>query len=134
MSEVPYVYAPLPAEVFDAPLPVDAYRQAPSVEAELAALDHLQVTTEWRDNREYRLRLAALQDRIALADPLNEWAQHDAHNSAWVLREFDDVHGTSRGKHGPFTPEWEAAGGTRPYARQEYVAWLAAAPSDSVAP
>ncbi|WP_165956153.1 hypothetical protein [Streptomyces hainanensis] len=52
-------------------------------------------------------------------DPLNRWARHDAPNSAWALREFDDVHGTSRGKHPPFGPEREAAGSTRPYARQE---------------
>ncbi|WP_156723405.1 hypothetical protein [Streptomyces apocyni] len=42
---------------------------------------------------------------------------------AWLLREFDDAHSTSAGKHPPFADEWHTVGGRRPYARQEYLAW-----------
>ncbi|MEU0374270.1 hypothetical protein ABZ070_29240 [Streptomyces sp. NPDC006283] len=55
-------YVPLPAEVYDAPMPLDAYRHAPPIEDELAALEHLMDTTEWRVNREYLLRKAAVAD------------------------------------------------------------------------
>ncbi|MFG3158089.1 hypothetical protein ACGF7W_39320 [Streptomyces sp. NPDC048219] len=117
-------YVPLPAEVYDAPLPLDAYRQAPPIEEEAAAVERLMDTTEWRENREYWLRRAALSDRRALASTVDSLLQGEAQSDAWLLREWDDTHGTSAGKHPPFADEWHSAGGSRPYVRQEYTAWI----------
>ncbi|MFE2094922.1 hypothetical protein [Streptomyces sp. NPDC059460] len=117
-------YVPLPDEVYDAPLPLDAYRQAPPIREEEAAVERLMDTTEWRENREYRLRRAALSDRRALASTVDSLLQGEAQSDAWLLREWDDAHGTSVGKHPPFADEWHSAGGSRPYVRQEYVAWI----------
>ena len=117
-------YVPLPAEVYDAPLPLDAYREAPPVEEEAAAVERLMDTTEWRDNREYWLRRAVLADRRALMATVDSLKQGEAQSDAWLLREFDDVRGTSAGKYPPFADEWDSAGGSRPYVRQEYLAWI----------
>ncbi|MFJ4851678.1 hypothetical protein [Streptomyces sp. NPDC088733] len=122
--ETPYV--PLPAEVFDAPPPLDVYADGPTLADLQARVEQLMDTTEWRENREYRLLNAVVADRRALLAPGETSAQQDAHTAAWLLREFDEDHrgGGWMGKHPPFAPEWEAAGGSRPYARQEYAAWL----------
>ncbi|MFE0582506.1 hypothetical protein [Streptomyces sp. NPDC058874] len=117
-------YVPLPAEVYDAPLPLDAYRKAPPIEEEAAAVERLMDTTEWRENREYWLRRATLSDRRALASTVDSLLQGEAQSDAWLLREWDDAHGTSAGKHPPFADEWHSAGGSRPYVRQEYAAWI----------
>ncbi|MFI0156715.1 hypothetical protein [Streptomyces lydicus] len=45
------------------------------------------------------------------------------------MREWDDAHGTSAGKHPPFADEWHSAGGSRPYVRHEYVAWIEHGPA-----
>ncbi|MEU5225094.1 hypothetical protein AB0G55_20980 [Streptomyces toyocaensis] len=104
---------PLPAEGYGAPLPLDACRQAPPTEEDAAAVERLMDTTEWMENREYWLRQAALSDRRALASTVDSLLQGEAQSDAWLLREWDDAHGTSAGKHPAFADEWHSAGGSR---------------------
>ncbi|MFG3229886.1 hypothetical protein ACGF07_34575 [Kitasatospora sp. NPDC048194] len=124
MASLPIV--PLPDELFDAPLPAVAYANEPdAVELDLL-IDRLQIELDdWRTSHEVRLLQAVVLDLHALQYPEDELLRNEAVAAGWLLRELDDSLGTSTGKHRPFIEgelcEWDAAGGSRAYVRQEYL-------------
>ncbi|MFJ8628949.1 hypothetical protein ACIRD3_39715 [Kitasatospora sp. NPDC093550] len=131
---------------FDAPAPAEAYANAPEALVEAAQLTRLQIelttqgstlptepvtygTREWwrlRPEREYRLRVAALTDRLAL-DTGAEADVAEAASRAHELLQLDRLLGGGLGPIGPNSPEWDPS--ARPYVRQEYPAWLGPVPN-----
>ncbi|MGR3939079.1 hypothetical protein [Streptomyces sp. BRA346] len=120
----------------DAPPPEVAYRAAPDLLREaadllgiatdlaIAAESGLAADEEYHEERErlYRLRRAALADRMAIAHPEDEQHARDAVRLARELAEFDHAHRhLVEGPHGPDETEWDPS--WRPYVRQEYDAW-----------
>ncbi|WP_081235576.1 hypothetical protein [Streptomyces viridosporus] len=67
---------------------------------------------------------AALSDRRALTSTIDSLLQGEAQSNAWLLREWDDAHGTSAGKHPPFEDEWQlvVTRGSEPGAAETVVA------------
>ncbi|MEV5205760.1 hypothetical protein [Streptomyces sp. NPDC053720] len=118
--------------VFEAPSPEEAYAIAPDPLIESAALmsySNLLRTGEYgrEREREYRLRHAALEDRMALAEipetPEAHTAISHAARAALILWQWDKENpGDVAGPYGPTSIEWDPS--IRPYVRQEYFAWL----------
>lgn len=126
-------------EGFDAPLPAEAYANAPELRREMHEVLELGAARDGRctgmvtippaaddaaAERVYLLRRAALMDRMAVDDP-GPGARGAAVRAACLLAAFDRHHVEMvAGPHGPTSPEFDPS--QRPYVRQEYAAWTAA--------
>lgn len=101
------------------PTPEQAYATAPSIESETAWLAERRrnwaADDEPDEMREYRLREAAVLDRLALLNPGHDHYPAQAAEVAGELVLHDDVWGTGAAEADPCG-----------YARQEYAAWLRA--------
>jgi hypothetical protein len=102
-----------------------------------AALSGQGPTVEPFEHREFFLRKAAFLDRAARDMELDVYrglyveadvdrASTMAASAAFEFLKFDLEHGGVgvAGPIGPGSPEWDIAGGTRAYVRQEMRAWL----------
>lgn len=115
-------------EGFDAPAPESAYAAALGPAAEDAAVTRLQTALRHDGEyprasleREFRLRRAALADRLALQSG-DESDITEAARTAYELLAFDLADGRFvLGPAGPALSTWEAS--ARPYVRQEYERW-----------
>ncbi|WP_329492602.1 hypothetical protein OG618_37630 (plasmid) [Kitasatospora sp. NBC_01246] len=128
-----------------APTPEEAYRDAPSLPAEMSEdmgslAQYIAGELPAHQWREYRLRHAALADRNALlavataahyartaqareARELREEMVKAAAAAAVELQEWDREHGTTLG---PLGPDGKDACG---YVRSEYLAWATGRPN-----
>lgn len=104
------------------------YQGAPPLPTETPALHalrrHLVITAPTPphpDLRELLLRQAALWDRMHLEAPVI--GPERAEEAAGDLMDYDRVHGTWHGNHGPAHPRWFAEGATA-YTRHQYARWL----------
>ena len=123
---------------FDAPSPDKAYAHAPDLLSEAASLmDYSTLLRTGRygmeREREYLLRRAALEDRVALAESPDSPEAHtgvaNAARAALLLWQWDKGNSCEvAGPHGPHSIEWDPS--LRPYVRQEYRAWRTANPED----
>ncbi|MFI8459459.1 hypothetical protein [Kitasatospora sp. NPDC085464] len=112
----------------DAPAPESAYAAALGPVAENTAVTRLQSALRHDGEyprasleREFRLRRAALADRLALRSG-DEHDATEAARTACELLAFDLADGRFvLGPAGPSSAVWEAS--ARPYARQEYERW-----------
>jgi hypothetical protein len=129
---------------FDAPVPAEAYANAPELRREMHEILELGAARDGRRagmvtmpheadditaERVYLLRRAALMDRMAVDDP-GPGARGAAVKAACQLAEFDREHPHMvAGPHDPSSPEFDPS--QRPYVRQEYAAWTAAGQPDA---
>ncbi|MFD8754621.1 hypothetical protein ACFV0O_27090 [Kitasatospora sp. NPDC059577] len=115
-------------EGLDAPLPESAYAAALGPAAENTAVTRLQTALRHDGEyprasleREFRLRRAALADRLALQSD-DEQDVTEAARTAYELLAFDLTDGRFvLGPAGPGSSTWETS--ARPYVRQEYERW-----------
>ncbi|MGW6412186.1 hypothetical protein ACWF95_34035 [Streptomyces vinaceus] len=128
---------PITGNGFDAPSPETAYKSAPSLLQETAAItrisERLQAEAsiaghkgepyeaDEHQERLLLLRRAALADRLSLAHPEDEAFLADAVQLAQQLAKFDREHDTHAGSYEPGAIEWDPS--HRPYVRQEYDHW-----------
>ncbi|MER7585511.1 hypothetical protein [Kitasatospora sp. NPDC097691] len=121
-------HQPNTGESFDAPAPESAYAAALGPAAENSAVTRLQTALRQDGEyprasleREFRLRRAALADRLALRSG-DERDVAEAARTAFELLAFDLADGRFvLGPAGPGVPVWETS--ARPYVRQEYERW-----------
>ncbi|MFJ9775487.1 hypothetical protein ACIRVF_30285 [Kitasatospora sp. NPDC101157] len=112
----------------DAPSPESAYAAALGPAAENTAVTRLQTALRHSGQyprasleREFRLRRAALADRLALESG-EECDAAEAARTAYELVAFDLSDGRFvLGPAGPSSSRWEDS--ARPYVRQEYERW-----------
>ncbi|MGC0319297.1 hypothetical protein [Kitasatospora acidiphila] len=129
--------------VFDAPTPAEAYEQAPPLAQEAAAVAKLlrELEPEHRpaylgtvlpsERREVLLRAAALAERTWWSARTEEAANAAVRAAYAFLRHDWDDPCEVGGPIGPRSPEWDAEGGPRAYARQEYLYWLTTPPGSA---
>ncbi|WP_208882413.1 hypothetical protein [Streptomyces armeniacus] len=104
------------------------YADAPSLLAEIDWLVDAALSGSFGRvlEREFWLRKAAMDDRIALADEREPGSGRatetaaEAEASAHRLAQFDQDHGSARG---PVPPAEVKGASYRPYVRQEYALW-----------
>ncbi|WDT55766.1 hypothetical protein [Streptomyces sp. G7(2002)] len=128
-----------PDEAQTWPTPEAAYVSAPSILDELEWINHTAAETSWDEelDRQYFLRKAAVFDRIALRnavdeDPIDTTGNEDvAEVAAVMLLDYDK---TGREIYGgtPYPPGQPAAeADPRGYVRQEYALWSVCTCHDS---